>query len=163
MHALDCNIENLVNKYGDTVYRLAFSYMKSKQDAEDVSQDVFIKLFEYNGKFENEKHEKLWIMRVTSNICKNKLKLFWRRNICSIDEVQEHPYYDEYSSENLVYKSVISLPAKYSTVIHLFYYEDMSVREIAESIDIKESTVKSHLHRGRMLLKNKLKGDYDFV
>ena len=95
MHALDCNIENLVNKYGDTVYRLAFSYMKSKQDAEDVSQDVFIKLFEYNGKFENEKHEKLWIMRVTSNICKNKLKLFWRRNICSIDEVQEHPYYDE--------------------------------------------------------------------
>ena len=55
MHALDCNIENLVNKYGDTVYRLAFSYMKSKQDAEDVSQDVFIKLFEYNGKFENEK------------------------------------------------------------------------------------------------------------
>ena len=76
MHALDCNIENLVNKYGDTVYRLAFSYMKSKQDAEDVSQDVFIKLFEYNGKFENEKHEKLWIMRVTSNICKNKLKLF---------------------------------------------------------------------------------------
>ena len=162
MHALDCNIENLVNKYGDTVYRLAFSYMKSKQDAEDVSQDVFIKLFEYNGKFENEKHEKLWIMRVTSNICKNKLKLFWRRNICSIDEVQEHPYYDEYSSENLVYKSVISLPAKYSTVIHLFYYEGYKTTQIAVITGQKESTVRSLLHRAREKLKPILKEMYDF-
>ena len=140
MHALDCNIENLVNKYGDTVYRLAFSYMKSKQDAEDVSQDVFIKLFEY----------------------KNKLKLFWRRNICSIDEVQEHPYYDEYSSENLVYKSVISLPAKYSTVIHLFYYEGYKTTQIAEITGQKESTVRSLLHRAREKLKPILKEMYDF-
>lgn len=62
-----------------------------------------------------------------------------------------------------VYFAVQDLPLKYRAVIHLFYYEDMNVREIAESIDVKESTVKSHLHRGRMLLKNKLKGDYDFV
>ena len=100
--------------------------------------------------------------RVTSNICKNKLKLFWRRNICSIDEVQEHPYYDEYSSENLVYKSVISLPAKYSTVIHLFYYEGYKTTQIAEITGQKESTVRSLLHRAREKLKPILKEMYDF-
>ena len=83
------------------------------------------------------------------------------RFIQNKDKFESEEYINPEKSD--VYFAVQDLPLKYRTVIHLFYYEDMSVREIAESIDVKESTVKSHLHRGRMLLKNKLKGDYDFV
>ena len=134
----DVSSDEVIRKYFDTVYKLALSQTKNQTFAEDVTQDVFVRLI---------------------NCSKSVFMSSWFKKIVPLEEdlTFDNP------EKSDVYFAVQDLPLKYRTVIHLFYYEDMSVREIAESIDIKESTVKSHLHRGRMLLKNKLKGDYDFV
>ena len=135
------------------------SQTKNQTFAEDVTQDVFVRFIQNKDKFESEEHIKAWLIRVTINCSKS---VFMSSLFKKTVPLEEDLTFDSPEKSD-VYFAVQDLPLKYRTVIHLFYYEDMNVREIAESIDVKESTVKSHLHRGRMLLKNKLKGDYDFV
>lgn len=156
---IDVSSDEVIRKYFDTVYKLALSQTKNQTFAEDVTQDVFVRFIQNKDKFESEEHIKAWLIRVTINCSKSVFMSSWFKKIVPLEEdlTFDNP------EKSDVYFAVQDLPLKYRTVIHLFYYEDMSVREISESIDIKESTVKSHLHRGRMLLKNKLKGDYDFV
>ena len=155
----DVSSDEVIRKYFDMVYKLALSQTKNQTFAEDVTQDVFVRFIQNKDKFESEEHIKAWLIRVTINCSKSVFMSSWFKKIVPLEEdlTFDNP------EKSDVYFAVQDLPLKYRTVIHLFYSEDMSVREIAESIDIKESTVKSHLHRGRMLLKNKLKGDYDFV
>ena len=155
----DVSSDEVIRKYFDMVYKLALSQTKNQTFAEDVTQDVFVRFIQNKDKFESEEHIKAWLIRVTINCSKSVFMSSWFKKIVPLEEdlTFDNP------EKSDVYFAVQDLPLKYRPVIHLFYYEDMSVREIAESIDIKESTVKSHLHRGRMLLKNKLKGDYDFV
>ena len=139
----DVSSDEVIRKYFDTVYKLALSQTKNQTFAEDVTQDVFVRFIQNKDKFESEEHIKAWLIRVTINCSKSVFMSSWFKKIVPLEE-------------DLTFDN----PEKSDVY---FAYEDMSVREIAESIDIKESTVKSHLHRGRMLLKNKLKGDYDFV
>lgn len=155
----DVSSDEVIRKYFDMVYKLALSQTKNQTFAEDVTQDVFVRFIHNKDKFESEEHIKAWLIRVTINCSKSVFMSSWFKKIVPLEEdlTFDNP------EKSDVYFAVQDLPLKYRAVIHLFYYQDMSVREIAESIDIKESTVKSHLHRGRMLLKNKLKGDYDFV
>ena len=148
----DVSSDEVIRKYFDTVYKLALSQTKNQTFAEDVTQDVFVRFIQNKDKFESEEHIKAWLILVTINCSKSVFMSSWFKKTVPLEE-----------DLTLDSPAVQDLPLKYRTVIHLFYYEDMNVREIAESIDVKESTVKSHLHRGRMLLKNKLKGDYDFV
>lgn len=151
-------IEEDLDLYGDMILRLAYSYMKNMHDAEDILQDVFIQLMKNMNKFENSEHKKSWLITVTRNICKNKLKSSWFKKR---DELIEMPYYDEYKNNDVI-DTVMKLPLKYREVIHLFYYEDYSTAQIAEFINKKESTVRSLLHRGRKILKDALKEEYDF-
>ena len=155
----DVSSDEVIRKYFDTVYKLALSQTKNQTFAEDVTQDVFVRFIQNKDKFESKEHIKAWLIRVTINCSKSVFMSSWFKKIVPLEEdlTFDNP------EKSDVYFAVKDIPLKYLTLINLFYYEDMSVREIAESIDIKESTVKSHLHRGRMLLKNKLKGDYDFV
>lgn len=155
----DVSSDEVIRKYFDMVYKLALSQTKNQTFAEDVTQDVFVRFIQNKDKFESKEHIKAWLIRVTINCSKSVFMSSWFKKIVPLEEdlTFDNP------EKSDVYFAVQDLPLKYRMVIHLFYYEDMSVREIAESIDVKESTVKSHLHRGRMLLKNKLKGDYDFV
>mgnify|MGYP001037560742 FL=1 len=155
----DVSSDEVIRKYFDMVYKLALSQTKNQTFAEDVTQDVFVRFIQNKDKFESEEHIKAWLIRVTINCSKSVFMSSWFKKTVPLEEDLTF----DSPEKSDVYFAVQVLPLKYRTVIHLFYYEDMSVREIAESIDVKESTVKSHLHRGRMLLKNKLKGDYDFV
>ena len=108
--------------------------------------------------FESEEHIKAWLIRVTINCSKSSFTNSWEKKTVALTE--DIPF--EMPEEEEVYKVVGQLPKKYRAVIHLFYYEDLSVKEIARYLNSKESTIKSQLHRGRELLKNMLKGRYEF-
>ncbi|MGN0145328.1 MAG: sigma-70 family RNA polymerase sigma factor [Clostridium sp.] len=155
---IDEIISRDLDDYGNMVLRLAYSYMKNIHDAEDVLQDVFVQLIKNIHIFECTEHKKSWLVTVTRNVCKNKLKSSWFKRRESLVEM---PYYDEYKNEDII-NAVMNLPLKYREVIHLFYYEDYSTVQISEIINKKEATVRSLLHRGRKLLKNVLKEGYEF-
>lgn len=151
--------EEIIKKHFNTVYRLALSQTKNKAYADDVTQDVFLRFLNKERSFESDEHLKAWFIRVTINCSKSVFLSSWFKKCVPLSE--ELTFDTEEKSD--VYYAVADLPPKYRTAIHLFYYEDLSISEIAKILDTKESTIKSHLHRGRELLKTKLKGGYDFV
>lgn len=144
--------------YGNMLLRLAYSYMKNIYDAEDVVQEVFVQLIKNIAIFESDDYKKHWLICVARNICKNKLKSAWfKKHI----ELTEMPYYDEYKDTTVLNK-VMELPLKYREIIYLYYYENYNTVEISSIINKKESTVRSLLSRGRIILKKELKEEYDF-
>lgn len=155
---IDDEVNEIIKKYSDMVYKLALSRTKSEADADDVFQEVFCRYFHNNTKFQSDEHIRAWLIRVAIN-CSNKLfsSAWFRRTIPLEDNIEFN------EEENQVYISVLELPLKYRTVIHLHYYEDMSISEISKTLKIKESTIKSQLHRAKALLKVKLEGDYKDV
>lgn len=150
----------MIEKYFDTVYRLALSQTQDKHKADDVLQEVFLRYIKTDKAFESEEHIKAWLIRVTVNCCKSIYLSSWFKKTVPLtdDLVFEIP------EQSDVYFAVAKLPQKYKAVIHLFYYEDLSVKQIAEYLKVKESTVKSQLHRGREMLKSMLKerSGYEF-
>lgn len=156
MKKADCCVskEEVVEKYFNMVYKLALSQTKDKTHADDVCQEVFLRYIRSNTKYESEEHIKAWLIRVTVNCSKNIFSNSWFQKTVPLTE--EIMFENEEKGD--VYYATLELPQKYRTVIHLFYYEDLSVAEIASSLKMKESTVKSQLHRGREMLKEKLKG-----
>lgn len=148
----------ILEKYADTVYRLAFSRTKSSHDAEDIMQNVFMKFIKSDVNFKSEEHIKAWLIKVTINLSKNLLTSAWFRKTTALED----DLVVTMNEESEVYKFVLDLPTKYRTVIHLFYYEDMTTANIAEVLNIKESTVRSQLHRARNMLREKMRGDECF-
>ena len=148
-------ILEVIEKYNTMVDRLAFSRTKSVQDAEDIMQNVFMKFIKSNINIESYEHIKAWLIRVTINLSKNLLTSAWFKRTTALEE----DIVIALKEESEVYKYVLDLSTKYRTVIHLFYFEDMTTANIAEILNIKESTVRSQLHRGRNMLKEKMKGD----
>lgn len=144
--------------YGNMLLRLSYSYMKNIYDAEDIVQEVFVQLLKNIDTFNSEDYKKYWLICVTRNICKNKLKSSWFKKCV---ELTEMPYYDEYKDSSVL-NEVMKLPLKYREIIHLYYYENYSTVEIASILHKKESTIRSLLSRGRNLLKKVLKEEYDF-
>lgn len=147
--------EAAIDRYADMVYRLALSQMKNKTDADDLFQEVFVRLVSHVEKLESWEHVKAWLIRVTINCAKKHFDLYWNKNVvfCE-DETQirgEEAY--EPPDEHPVRGAVNKLPPKYRLAVHLFYYEELSVAEIAEHTGQKEGTVKSQLHRAREMLK----------
>lgn len=151
--------EEIVKKYFNTVYRLALSQTKNKAYADDVTQEVFLRFLKKERNFASDEHIKAWFIRVTINCSKS---IFLSSHFKKCVPLSDELTFDTPEKSD-VYYAVAELPPKYRTAIHLFYYEDLSVSEIARILKSKESTVKSQLHRGRELLKSKLKGGYDFV
>ncbi len=153
------SIEEKVIKYSDMVYKIAYTMTSRKSDADDIYQEVFIKLFEKNIDFDSEEHEKAWIIRVTINCCKMlKRKSFFKREV-RLDDNIDYPFKED-RFEVLEY--VKKLPIKYNTVIYLFYYEGYQINEIARILETSEGTVKSQLSRARKMLKESMKGDFDY-
>ena len=149
-----------IELYADTVRRICMLHLKSDSDTEDIFQTVFLKYVLYSGAFENEEHEKAWLLRVTINACKDYLKSFFRRNVVPLDVISEIEA--EVSDEQReVLEAVLSLPKKYKDVIYLHYYEGYSASEIGKILDKKENTVYSLLSRGRGMLKNFLTDEKD--
>ena len=137
------NIVNIVNKYSDMVYRLALTRCTNYDMAEDVFQDVFLKISEKQPKFKDQEHEKAWIIRVTINMTKNMNKSAWNRKIVELDENIASD--NNYADENNVFDEVMRLPQDYRTVIYLFYYEGYKVNEISKMLETSEGTIKTWL------------------
>lgn len=144
------------------VLRISYTYLGNKADAEDIVQDVFLQIVDKKPDFNDETHEKAWLVRTTINMCKNKLNLFWNKNKVSIDDIAESAVYDEYNTDSEVLKAVMSLPPKYRIVIYMYYYEGYSAAEISKITAQKDSTVRSLLRRAKDKLRNILKEGYDF-
>lgn len=151
--------ERIVASYADVVYRVALSYTKTKEDAEDILQNVFLKLLTKSIDFQEEEHIRRWLIRVAVNECNSLWSSFWRKNVDYCDQVEEgvcfskEDYYD-------LYDAIKKLPPKLRIVIHLFYYEGYSTKDISALIHIREATVRSRLTRARQLLKKQL-GEYE--
>lgn len=161
----DDSLQERIEYYSPMVYRLAYSLVKSKVDADDIHQEVFIKYINKRPCFENAEHEKAWFIRVTVNQCKNWWKTAWRQRFVSLSEYEEEGRELAVSGDGLlddgheVIEKVKLLPPKYRIVIHLFYYEQLSVEEIAMILGQKSSTVRTHLTRARRKLSELLKED----
>lgn len=153
------NAGRMLDKYGDSILRLAYSYLHNMSDAEDVVQDTLIKYMKAAPSFENENHEKAWFLRVAANVSKNKIDY---NSIRQSDELNETLVAEEREDLSFVWEAVRDLPENYRTAIHLFYHEGYSTKEIASILKRNESTVRSDLKRGRERLKIVLKEVYDF-
>lgn len=150
-----------VDTYADSLFRIACSYCRCRADAEDIVQNVFIKLYQRTDGFEDGEHMKRWLIRVTANEAKNLCTSFWKKNIVPLDSseaIQFCEFPDPKSSD--LYDAVTKLPYKYRIVVHLYYYEDYPIKEIADILQIKETTVQTRLMRARKRLKMKLKEDW---
>ena len=148
--------EKALQSYGNSLLRLAFSYMHNMQDAEDTLQDTLIQYMRKAPAFESEEQEKAWLITVTCNICKNKLRHTKRLREDELTDIVP----DERQAE--VWECVKSLPDKYSEVLHLYYYEGYSIKEIANMLGKKEATVRSLMSRGRNMLKAPLEDIYGY-
>ena len=149
----------IMDKYGNAVLRVAYSYLHNLSDAEDILQDTLIQFLKSAPAFENEGHEKAWLLTVASNLSKNKLSYL---KIRQADELSEELVSEEKEDLKYVWEAVKKLPVKNREVIHLFYQEGYSTKEIADILKRREATVRSDLKRGREKLKNILKEAYDF-
>lgn len=161
------HISEIINTYSDMVYKLALARTKNKFDADDVFQEVFMRYMKHYHKLTSNEHIKAWLIRVTINCSNNIFNSSWFKKTVLFKNSLKDNLIDDLNfttEENKeVYYSVLELPKKYRTVIHLFYYEDMSIIEISKALEIKEGTIKSQLHRGRNLLKEVLEGEISDV
>jgi RNA polymerase sigma-70 factor (ECF subfamily) len=151
------NIDEVMTLYSNTVYRLALVQTKNKVDAEDVFQEVFLRYVRSKTHFQSEEHRKAWFIRVTVNFCKKLWASSWLRKTEPLDETITF----EMQEETDLHHELLKLPMKYRTVIHLFYFEDMSIEEISKCLNQGSSTIRTQLTRARYKLKEYLKEDYD--
>ena len=157
-------VEKALDLFGNDILRLAYSYMKSREDAEDIVQEVLIRLMQSAGVFEDESHEKAWLLKVASNLCKDKLKSASRQREVAMPEGYDvADEKQEKKEESDILQIISQLPEKYRSAIHLYYYEEYAVKEIAEILEKKETTIRSLLKRGReklaRMLPQQMKGD----
>lgn len=145
------DIEPLFYRYKDDVYRLALSYTRSVQEAEDVCQTVFLKLMEQKTIAPGK--ERAWLMQVTANECRNLLRSGWWKRTAALDETLSV----EMPQTGYVFHSVMQLAPKYRVVIYLRYFEEYSTQEIAQLLHISQSAVTTRLNRARQMLKPMLK------
>ena len=137
--------EELVSKYENMLYRVALSHTGIREDAEDMVQETFLRWLTARPEFENEEHEKAWLLRVIINLCNNLVKKRGRRG--EIELLDIYPAKTEEEQELM--ELVMKLPPNHRDAIYLFYYEGYSTKEIAEIMDAEESTVRSWMLRGR--------------
>lgn len=143
-------------QFTDTVYRIALHNTSNFSDAEDVTQEVFIKLLESNKAFRDSEHLKAWLIRVTINLCRDKMKKLSRETL-----VESVLPYNRGEEKTDVLEAVKALPEKYRNAVYLHYYEGYTAKEIGKILDAKENTVLSWLSRGRDALRKELDGGFD--
>lgn len=144
-----------VERYQDTVYRVALHVLASPQDADDAVQEVFLRLYTAQKSFQSEEHLRRWLLRVTVNYCRDVLRSPWRKRRTSLDKLPPQPVFQKPEQEAL-YQSVMTLPENYRIVLVLFYYEELSVREIGALLNLETSAVTTRLSRARAKLKEQL-------
>lgn len=147
-------IERIIEKYGNTIYRAAYMQVKSRAQADDIYQEVCMKLLRLNSQIESEEHLKAWLLKATNDCCKDYWKSAWYRKV-TVDHqlVKEKRETYEEGAGGYLTECMQQLSGKYRIILHLYYYEEYSIREIADLLHMKENTVSSRLSRGRNKLK----------
>ncbi|MBO5302822.1 MAG: sigma-70 family RNA polymerase sigma factor [Lachnospiraceae bacterium] len=152
-------LERYFQKYYAKCYRAAFALVKNRADAEDIAQEVLVRLLVYEPEFASEEHEKAWMLRTAINLAKDLLKSKWHNALVAIETVDEaeksYLQIPDVETDDTLWM-VLELPERFRNCLYLFYYEDYSIREIADILEEPENTVKSNLKRGREVLKRRL-------
>lgn len=167
-------LQQKIDAYSVMLYRIAYLQLRNNQDAEDVVQETFYQFIKCEKEFVTAEHEKAWLIKVTINGCRKVWRSAWYRHrdvmpeyeteakmLQPADEGMEYEILQREKSREIL-KAVMKLPGKYREVIHLFYYQQMSIKEISLATSRKESTVTSQLTRGRELLKKNLREEYRY-
>lgn len=149
-------ILEIYDRHADTVYRVCFAYMKNAPEAEDMTQETFLRLISHEKPFENQRHEKAWLIVTASNLCKDALKKWWRYS----ENIDDYTYLAQEPPEtgNEVLDAILALPPDYKDAVYMYYYEGFSTVEIARHFNCPESTVRSRLSRARKQLQTMLGG-----
>ena len=151
-------ITEIYNRQVDTVYRICFSFMKNTADTEDMVQETFLRLIRSGIVFQSEENEKAWLIVTASNLCKDNLKKWWRKNE-DIDDpslgLKQPPF-----EINEVLAAILELPHDQKTVVYMYYYEGYSTADIASYLRCPHATIRSRLSRARKNLKTMLGGDF---
>lgn len=142
---------DMYEKHAKTLYGVCLLYLKNKDDAEEAVTESFIKLMESKPVFENDSHEKSYLIKIAVNTCKNLLKSGWRKNVVHDEDVL---MYMTTSEEESIMEEILSLPPKYRVIIYMYYYQGYKAQEIADIMNISLSAVLSRLSRGRKRLKD---------
>ncbi len=156
----ETDFKRIVEQNNKRVFLIALSYTKNQADAEDIMQNVFLKLWKSKEVFESDEHIQKWLTVVSSNESKNLLRFYKKQADEPEFELSENfPFKTVEDKE--IFSAVMKLPPKIALVIHLFYYEDMCIKDIAKTLVISENAVKTRLNRGRMKLKELLGGTWE--
>lgn len=159
-------ITRLVEEYGDDVLKIATVILRSKELAEDIYQETFLRAVRSFSGFRKESSEKTWLISIAVNLCRDYMRSAWKRRVVVTEDFPT--YSDNNSTEDIVeqkseqqavVKAILKLPDKYREIIHLFYYQEMGVNDIAKILKIPSGTVKSRLFKARSLLHEMIGGE----
>lgn len=169
---MENTVERLMNSYGNDVLRVAYIYLKDKHLAEDVFQEVFIKVYKNFDKFKKQSSEKTWLMTITMNTCRDMLRTSWFKRVLMLNDADNSQLVDKSMSldDKIINKvqheellnEVMNLPNKYKEPILLYYYEEFSTADISRILKIAEGTVRSRLFRARKMLKFSIDGKIEY-
>jgi len=154
----DEEIAELYERHKDMIYRICFAYMKNIMDTEDVIQDTFYNLIKSGTVFKSAEHEKAWLIRTATNICKNTLRHWWRKRE-SLDDNETLQAKDVYEIDD-TFNAMMTLPDKYKTVVYLYYYEGYDSVEISRLLQKPQSTIRYYLSQARRTLRVIIGGDF---
>ena len=155
---MEGDFEAFYLRHFKAIYRVCYAFMKNPADAEDCTEDTFVKAMTCDAVFENERHERAWLTTTAMNLCKDKLRHWWRQKVVPIDESGEPPAPGP-EEANRVTEAVMALPVKYKEVVWLHYYEGYQTDEIAAMLNRPPSTVRNQLRDARAKLKLTLGGE----
>lgn len=146
-------IKVLVDKYSNMIFRICYGVLCNRDDAEDALQDTFLKYLTKSPEFQDEEHEKAWLIKVATNISKNMSIVRYRRKTIDSAELVDMCVTDE---DRYVFEAISELPVKYKIVMMLYYIEGYSVKEVSGITSVSEDAVRKRLQKGRELLKLKI-------
>ena len=149
-------ISRIVETYSQMLFRIAYTALRSSADAEDIVQEVFVRLIKKRPDFNDSRHEKAWLIRVAINLSRSRLRELSRRS-----ELCNEPAASPLPEDSDLLEAVLTLPEKYRTAIHLYYYEGYSIAACADILRLPAATVGTRLSRARAMLKKILEGDAD--
>jgi RNA polymerase sigma-70 factor (ECF subfamily) len=159
-------ISRLVEEYGNDVLRIATVILKSKELAEDVYQETFLRVVRSYSGYRGESSEKTWIISIAVNVCRDYMRSAWKRRVVVTDDFLTYTADDDTeeiiekrSEKQMLINAIMKLPDKYREIIHLFYYQEMGVKDIANVLKIPGGTVKSRLFKARTLLHDMIGGE----
>ena len=149
----------IAGQYKNRLFAIAFHYCKNSADADDIVQTVLFKLYKADRSFENEEHIRNWIIRVTINECKRLLLSPWQKRTAPLEDYAALTFSN--AEESDLFMAVMALPPKYRIIVHLYYYEEYSTKEISKMMEISETAVQTRLMRARKKLKQALQEAWD--